>query len=73
VRVCVCIFVCLRVFASVYVVVFVCWCNAYGVASVSRIVTIIGLFCKRALLKRQYSANETYNLIDPTDCSHPIS
>ena len=45
----------------------------YGVASVSRIDKITGLFCKRALLKRRYSAKETYNLIDPTDRSHPIS
>jgi len=44
----------------------------YGVALVSRIDTIIGLFCKRALQKRQYSAKETCNFIDPTDCSHPI-
>jgi hypothetical protein len=34
----------------------------YGVASVSRIDKIIGLFCKRALSKRRYSAKETYNL-----------
>ena len=34
----------------------------YGVALVSRIDTIIGLFGKRALQKRQYSAKETYNL-----------
>jgi len=33
---------------------------------------ITGLFCKRALLKRRYSAKETYNLIDPTNQSHPI-
>ena len=46
------------------------WC--YGVASISRIDKIIGLFCKRALQKRQYSAKETYNFIDPTDRSHPI-
>jgi len=45
---------------------------AYGVALVSRIDKIIGLFCKRALQKRRYSAKETYNFIDPTDCSHPI-
>ena len=44
----------------------------YGVASVSRIDKIIGLFCKRALQKRRYSAKETYNFIDPTDRSHPI-
>ena len=45
----------------------------YGVALVSRIDGIIGLFCKRALQTRQYSAEETYNLIDPTDRSHPIA
>jgi len=44
----------------------------FGVAYVSRIDKIIGLFCKRALLKRCYSAKETYNLIDPTNRSHPI-
>ena len=44
----------------------------YGVASVSRIEVIIGLLCKRALLKRRYSAPKTYNFIDPTDRSHPI-
>ena len=44
----------------------------YGVALVSRIDKIIGLFCKRDLLKRRYSAKETYNFIDPTDRSYPI-
>ena len=43
----------------------------YGVALVSRIDKIICLFCKRDLWKRQYSAKETYNSIDPTDRSHP--
>jgi len=47
--------------------------SVYGVALVSRIDTIIGLFCKRDLQKRRYSAKETYNFIDPTDRSHPIS
>ena len=44
----------------------------YGVALVSRIDKIIGLFCKRALKKTRYSAKETCNFIDPTDRSHPI-
>jgi len=47
--------------------------GSYRVASVSRIDKSIGLFGKRALQKRQYSAKETYNFIDPTDRSHPIS
>jgi len=42
------------------------------VAPVSRIDKIIGLFCKRALSKRRYSAKETYDFIDCTECSHPI-
>ena len=29
-------------------------------------------FAKISLYKRRYSAKETYNLIDPTDHSHPI-
>jgi len=43
------------------------------VALASRIDKIIGLFCKRALLKRRYSAKDTYDFIDPTDHSHPIT
>ena len=33
----------------------------------------IRLFCKRALQKRRYSANETCDFVDPTDRSHPIT
>jgi len=32
----------------------------------------IGLFCKRALEKRRYSAKETYSFKEPTNCSHSI-
>ena len=46
--------------------------SVYVVAVVSGINKFIGLYCKRALSKRRYSAKETYNLIDPTDHSHPI-
>ena len=45
----------------------------YGVALVRRMDKIIGLFCKRGLQKRRYSAKETYNFIDPIcvdDSSH---
>ena len=45
------------------------WCK---VATISRLLKIIGLFCKRALLKRLYSAKETYDFKEPTNCSHPI-
>jgi len=53
----------------------VCVCvvrSTYGVASISRLLEIIGLFCKRAQLKRLYSAKETYILKEPTHRSHPI-
>jgi len=46
--------------------------SAYGVATISRLLKIIGLFCKRALYKRLYSAKETYNVKEPTNRSHPI-
>jgi len=49
-----------------------CYIYYYGVASVSKIDKIIGLFCKRALQKRRYSAKETCNFIDPTDRIHPM-
>jgi len=44
----------------------------YGVATISRLLKMIRLFCKRALWKRRYSAKETYNCKEPTNWSHPI-
>ena len=44
-----------------------------GVATISRLLKIIGLFCKRALSKRRYSAKETYNCEESTNRSHPMS
>ena len=46
--------------------------SAYGVITISRLLRIKGLFCKRALYKRLYSAKETYNFKEPTNRSHPI-
>jgi len=67
--VCVCMYVCQSLsesrIGSAYL--------QYGVATVSRIDKITGLFCNGALYKRRYSAKETYNFIDPTDRSHPIA
>ena len=45
---------------------------SYGVPTIGRHLKIIGLFCKRALQKRLYSSNETYNFQEPTNRSHPI-
>jgi len=39
----------------------------------SRRLKIVGLFGKRALKKRLYSAKETYNFKKPTTRSHPIA
>ena len=50
-----------------------CPIRIYGVATIRRLLKIIGLFCKRALYKRLYSAKETYNVKEPTNGSHPIS
>ena len=44
----------------------------YGVATISRLLKMIGLFCKRALYKRSYSAKDTYIRKKPTIHSHPI-
>ena len=47
-------------------------CVVYEVATSSRLPQNIGLFCKRALQKRRYSAKETYTFDEPTNHSHPI-
>jgi len=44
----------------------------YGVATISRLLKSTGVFFKRALVKRLYSAKETYNFEEPTNRSHPI-
>ena len=44
--------------------------STYGVAPISRLLKITGRFCKRALLKRLYSAKETYDFKERTNRSH---
>ena len=44
----------------------------YGVATISRLLKIVDLSCKRALQKRLYSAKKTYNFKEPINRSHPI-
>ena len=46
--------------------------TSYGVATISGLLKIIGVFCERALKKRRYSAKETYNPKEPTHRSNPI-
>jgi len=45
--------------------------ECYWVATVSRLLKITGLFCKRALQKRLYSAKETYHFPHemPNECT----
>ena len=77
---CVCVYIYTSIYIYIYMIKYIYLiyemqmrCRSlYGVTLVSRVDTIIGLFCKIALLKRQYSAKETYSLIDPTNRSHPI-
>jgi len=45
---------------------------SYGVATDSRIDKIIGLFSRIMSLLQGSCTKETYNLIDPTNQSHPI-
>ena len=51
-----------------------CWhivsWGGYGL--LSRLLKTIGLFCKRALQKRLFSAKETCNFKEPTNHIHPI-
>jgi len=46
--------------------------NVHGVATVSRIDRITGFFCRISSLLQGSFAKETYNIIDPTNQSHPI-
>jgi len=44
----------------------------YGMATISRLLNIIGLFCRSASLLQGSLAKETYNFKEPTNRSHPI-
>ena len=46
--------------------------NGYGVATISRRLKIIRLFCRIWSLLLGSFATETYNFHEPTHCSHPI-
>ena len=45
----------------------------YGVATISRLLRIIGLFCRIQSLLQGSFAKETYHCKEPTNCSHTIS
>jgi len=44
----------------------------HGVATISRLLQIIGLFCKRVLQKRPIFPKERYNFKEPTNRSHSV-
>jgi len=46
--------------------------TVYGVATVSRLLEIIHLFCRISSLLQGCFAKETYNSKEPTNCNHPI-
>ena len=50
----------------------VCASTHYGVATISRLLKLIGLFCRISSLLQGSFAKETYNLKEPTNRSHPI-
>jgi len=47
--------------------------HRYGAATMSRLLKIIGLFCKTDLQKRLYSAKQTCKYKEPTSRIHPIA
>ena len=47
--------------------------DAYGVASISRLLQITGFFCRIWSLLQGSFAKETYNFREPTNRSHPIT
>jgi len=85
VHVCVCVFECLCVswgYGAVDKAIFqknvnkrpfCVRCFIYGVATDSRIDKITCLFCRIMSLLQDSFTKETYNFIDPTNRSHPIS
>ena len=46
--------------------------EGYGVVTIRRLLKTVGLWYKRALQKRLYSAKETYNFKEPTSRSYLI-
>jgi len=46
--------------------------NCYGVATISRLLQIISLFCRILSLLQGSFAKETYDLKEPTHRSHPM-
>ena len=63
--------VCFCVYISVYVYISVCGLHN-EVATISRLLKMIGLFCRISSLLQGFFAKETCNFKAPTNRSHPI-
>ena len=74
VYVCMCVYmrVCVHTYIHFHLLCTYVVIYRYGVATYRRLHKIIGLFCKRALWKKRYSAKETFNVKKPSNRSHPI-
>jgi len=67
--ICVCVYIC------IYTYMYICIYTrtyVYGLATISRMLKNIRLFCKRALQKRPVFCKETCIFKHPTNRSHPI-
>jgi len=79
--VCVYLYIYLFLCTQIYIDIFVCieiymhicvYVSTYGVATISRFLLIIGLFCRiQALLSGSF-AKENFNLKEPTNHIHPM-
>ena len=76
--VCMCMCECVNIYFMRYVGegLDVCVClsslNTYGVATISRVLKIVGLFCRILSVLLGSFAKETYHFKEPTNRSHPI-
>jgi len=65
-------YICIYTYTYMYAYIYVCIHICYGVATISRLLKIIGLFCRILSLVYGSFAKETYNFKEPTNRSHPI-
>jgi len=65
------IYKCISVYGDIEIWIYG-YVSLHGVATISRLLKITRLFCKRTRWKRRCSAKETYNFKESTNRSHPI-
>jgi len=67
-----CIYIHIYIHREIFMYIHIDTWYVLWVATISRLLKLIGLFCRRALRKRTYSAKAVYNLKESTNHSHPI-